>query len=330
MTREPIDYGQFEAGRDCNYWTLDRTLQRVAARTYPADEFEWAEPVLEDFGEVVGHTVADNADRIDRHEPELHTYDKHGDVVNEVEYHPKQAENERIAYEEFGLSHDAFHAPPGREEPVGLTHTLMMQSLLSFADPGFVCPVSMTTGAAIVLDEFDDGSLAEQFRALTSRDVDEHIEGAMFLTEKQGGSDVGANETIAEAADDTALEGDPEGVYHLTGEKWFCSNIDAEGALALARRPGAPEGTAGLSLFLVSRTRSDGEVNDATFRRLKDKLGTLSVPTGEIEFHGAEAHLVGEPENGFRQMTEMLNFERLSNATAAVGIMGRALLESKV
>jgi acyl-CoA dehydrogenase len=330
MTREPIDYGQFEAGRDCNYWALDRTLQRVAARTYPADELEWAEPVLEDFGEVVGHTVADNADRIDRHEPELHTYDKHGDVVNEVEYHPKQAENERIAYEEFGLSHDAFHAPPGREEPVGLTHTLMMQSLLSFADPGFVCPVSMTTGAAIVLDEFDDGSLAEQFRALTSRDVDEHVEGAMFLTEKQGGSDVGTNETIAEAADDTAVEGDAEGVSHLTGEKWFCSNIDAEGALALARRPDAPEGTAGLSLFLVPRTKSDGEVNDATFRRLKDKLGTLSVPTGEIEFHGAEAHLVGEPENGFRQMTEMLNFERLSNATAAVGIMGRALLESKV
>ncbi|EMA55211.1 acyl-CoA dehydrogenase domain-containing protein [Halococcus salifodinae DSM 8989] len=71
-------------------------------------------------------------------------------------------------------------------------------------------------------------------------------------------------------------------------------------------------------------------VNDALFRRLKDKLGTISVPTGEIEFRGAEAFLVGEPENGFRQMTEMLNFERLSNATAAVGIMGRALLESKV
>lgn len=338
MTREAIDYGAFEAGRDVNYWDLDRTLQFEARRVYPDNELSWAESRLREFGAVVGSTVADNADRIDRHGPELHSYDKDGEVRNEVEYHPTQYDNEHIAYEGFGLTHDAFHAPPGREEPMGLTHTLTQQTLLSYVDMGFVCPVSMTTGVALVLDKFDDiresvdsrahetssrgGSLAEYFEGLTSRDIDEHIEGAMFLTEKQGGSDVGTNETIAEKADD--------GTYRLTGEKWFCSNIDAEGALALARRPDAPEGTAGLSLFLVPHTKSNGEVNDALFRRLKDKLGTISVPTGEIEFRGAEAYLVGEPENGFRQMTEMLNFERLSNATGAVGIMGRALLESKI
>ncbi|WP_049998340.1 acyl-CoA dehydrogenase family protein [Halococcus sediminicola] len=321
MTREAIDYGAFEAGRDVNYWDLDRTLQFEARRTYPDEEFAWAESRLAEFGAVVGSTVADNADRIDRHGPELHSYDKEGEIKNEVEYHPTQHDNERIAYEEFGLTHDAFHAPPGRDEPMGLTHTLTQQTLLSYVDMGFVCPVSMTTGVALVLDKFDD-SLDEYFEGLTSRDIDEHIEGAMFLTEKQGGSDVGTNETIAEKAND--------GTYRLTGEKWFCSNIDAEGALALARRPDAPEGTAGLSLFLVPHTKSNGEVNDALFRRLKDKLGTISVPTGEIEFRGAEAYLVGEPENGFRQMTEMLNFERLSNATGAVGIMGRALLESKI
>ena len=322
MTREAIDYGAFEAGRDVNYWDLDRTLRFEAQRVYPDDEFAWAESRLSEFGAVVGSTVADNADRIDRHGPELHTYDEEGEVRNEVEYHPTQHENEHIAYGKFGLTHDAFHAPPGRNEPLGLTHTLTQQTLLSYVDMGFVCPVSMTTGVALVLEKFDDGSLDDYFEVLTSRDIDEHIEGAMFLTEKQGGSDVGTNETIAERADD--------GTYRLTGEKWFCSNIDAEGALALARRPDAPEGTAGLSLFLVPRTKSNGDVNDALFRRLKDKLGTISVPTGEIEFRGAEAYLVGEPENGFRQMTEMLNFERLSNATAAVGIMGRALLESKI
>ncbi|WP_435077691.1 acyl-CoA dehydrogenase family protein [Halococcus sp. AFM35] len=322
MTREAIDYGTFETGRDVNYWDLDRTLQYEARRTYPDEEFVWAESRLREFGDVVGSTVADNADRIDRHGPELHTYDKEGEVRNEVEYHPTQHENERLAYEKFGLTHDAFHAPPGRDEPVGLAHTLTQQTLLSYVDMGFVCPVSMTTGVALVLDAFDDGSLDDYFERLTSRSGDDHIEGAMFLTEKQGGSDVGTNETVAEKADD--------GTYRLTGEKWFCSNIDAEGALALARRPDAPEGTAGLSLFLVPRTKPNGEVNDALFRRLKDKLGTISVPTGEIEFRGAEAYLVGEPESGFRQMTEMLNFERLSNVTGAVGIMGRALLESKV
>jgi acyl-CoA dehydrogenase len=322
MSPEPIDYGQFETGRACNYWALDPTLRFEARRVYPDDEYEWAEPVLEEFGDVLGHTVADTADRIDRHGPQLHTYDRDGEIANEVEYHPAQAENERIVYEEFGLTHDGFHAPPGRDERMGLSHVLTMQALLSYVDMGFCCPVSMTTGAALVLERFDDGSLSEYFQALTSRDADEHIEGAMFLTEKQGGSDVGANEVRAEPQAD--------GTYRLYGEKWFCSNIDAQGALALARTPDAPAGTKGLSLFLVPRVKPDGELNDSLFRRLKDKLGTISVPTGEIEFRGAEAYLVGEEQQGFRAMAEMMNFERLTNATGSVGVMGRALLEAKV
>ncbi|MDY6764140.1 MAG: acyl-CoA dehydrogenase family protein, partial [Halobacteria archaeon] len=93
---------------------------------------------------------------------------------------------------------------------------------------------------------------------------------------------------------------------------------------------GAPEGTEGLSLFLVPRIKENGEKNDFVFRRLKDKLGTISVPTGEVELKGAEAYLVGETERGFKYMTEMLNLERLSNAMGSVGLMGRALLESKI
>jgi acyl-CoA dehydrogenase len=323
MATDPIPYHEYEEGRDCNYWDLDPTLRREARRAYPDDEFEWAEPVLEEFGGVLGGRMADTADRIDREGHELRSFDKHGDRLNEVEYHPLVGEQEEIVYEEFGVTHDAFHAPPGREEPLGLTHVLTMQALLSYVDGGFCCPVSMTTGAAIVLEKFDDGSLEEYFEALTARDLEDHIEGAMFLTEEQGGSDVGANEVRAEPTGE-------EGVYELYGEKWFCSNIDAEGALALARTPDAPDGVEGLSLFLVPRTRPDGEVNEAHFRRLKDKLGTISVPTGEIEYEGAEAYLVGEEGEGFRYMAEMMNFERLTNATGAVGVMGRALLEAKV
>jgi acyl-CoA dehydrogenase len=322
MPRDPIEYGDLDEGRHCNYWDYDPTLRFEARRTYPDEEFEWAESLLSEYGEAVGHTIADNADVIDRHGPELHTYDADGEVQNEVEYHPLQFENERITYEEFRLTHDAFHAPPDRDEPVGLLHPLTMQSLLCFADVGFACPASMTVGAAVVLDKFDDGALDEYFEGLTAAEYDEHVEGAMFLTEKQGGSDVGANEVRAEPQ--------AEGTYELYGEKWFCSNIDAQGALALARTPDAPSGTAGLSLFVVPRELPDGSLNDATFRRLKDKLGTLSVPTGEIEYEGATAYLVGEEERGFRYMTEMLNYERLTNATGAVGVMGRALLEAKV
>ena len=323
MSAGPIEYGELEEGRDCNYWELDPTLRFEARRVYPDDEFEWAEDVLSGYGEALGHRMADNADRIDEAGHELRSFDKYGERRNEVVYHPLIEEQERITYEEFGLTHDAFHAPPGRDEPVGLVHTLTMQALLSYVDSGFCCPVSMTTGAAIVLDKFDDGTLAEYFEGLTARTLDDHIEGAMFLTERQGGSDVGANETRAERTGE-------DGVYELHGEKWFCSNIDAQGALALARTPDAPDGIDGLSLFLVPRVKPDGEINDAHFRRLKDKLGTIAVPTGEIEFRGAEAYLVGEEERGFKYMAEMMNFERLTNATGSVGVMGRALLEAKI
>ncbi|WP_136715486.1 acyl-CoA dehydrogenase family protein [Halorientalis salina] len=328
MSGRPIDYASLEAGRHCNYWELDDTLRSEAERAYPDAEFEWAEGELSELGAVTGNTIADNSEIIDREGHELRTYDKEGEVQNHVEYHPLQHENDELVYER-GVTHDIFHAPPGRDEPLGFQHVLTQQTILSFVDGGFVCPISMTTGAAIVLEKYVDDDhpnadlLDDYFQRLTSRDYEDHIEGAMFLTEKQGGSDVGANETTAEPTDE-------DGVYELHGEKWFCSNIDAEGTLALARRPEAPEGTEGLSLFLVPHTKRNGELNDQLYRRLKDKLGTIAVPTGEVELQVAEGYLVGEPEAGFKLMAEMMNFERLTNATGSVGCMGRALLESKV
>ncbi|WP_135821750.1 acyl-CoA dehydrogenase family protein [Halostella litorea] len=333
----PIDYGDLDGGRGVDYWALDRTLQSTVRRVYGDDALDWAEPRLAEFGALVGTTVVENAAAVEEHGPELRTYDEYGDPANDVRYHPAQYENERLVYES-GIVADCFRAPPGRDEPLPFTHNLAMQYLLSYADPGFDCPVAMTTGVALVLEKFADrdGPAREYYEALTARDYDDLIEGAMFLTERQGGSDVGATETTAryDAAD---------GVWRLDGEKWFCSNVDAEGTLALARPSGAPEGTDGLSLFLVPHTAPEGgpatkaagdpatgELNDQTYRRLKDKLGTISVPTGEVELHGAGAHLIGDRERGFKQMAEMLNLERLSNAAAACGLMGRALLESKV
>ena len=232
MARDPIDYGTLDAGRDCNYWEFDPTLRFEARRTYPDAEFAWAEDLLSRYGAFVGAELADAADTVDRHSPTLHTYDDRGDVRNEVEYHPAQFETERRSYEDFRLTHDAFHAPPDREESVGRLHPLTMQTLVCFADVGFACASSMTTGAAVVLEKFADldGSdvLAETFERLTTDDYDDHVEGAMFLTEKQGGSDVGATETRADPRED--------GTYELTGEKWFCSNIDAQGAPLLVHQ----------------------------------------------------------------------------------------------
>ena len=358
MDGPPFEYADYEEGRNVNYWRLNPALQAEVRRVYPDEEFEWATERLDEFGEVVGHRIADNADVVDEHGPELRTYDKHGDLLNEVRYHPKQFENEELIYER-GILADAFEPPPGRDEPLGLLHTLSMQLLLSYADTGLVCSQSMTVGAALVLRNHDRGNHYEEyFEGLTAREYDEVIEGGMFLTEEQGGSDVGATETVAEPVgvprdgtasatgdasgrdrEETAAgdggELDPEDpvearTYELTGEKWFCSNIDAQGTLALARRPGAPEGTKGLSLFLVPHELPGGELNPQIYRRLKDKLGTESVPTGEVEFDGTTGHLVGEPERGFKYMTTMLNWERVTNSVGAVGIIGRLLLESKI
>src|SRR5262249_10218728 len=141
--------------------------------------------------------------------------------------------------------------------------------------------------------------------------------GAMFLTEKQGGSDVGATATRAVRA--------PDGTWRLHGEKWFCSNADAEAILALARPEGAAAGTRGLGLFLVP-----GEQPGRKILRLKDKLGVRSMPTGEVELDGAIGYAVGELDQGFKQMAEMLNLSRLYNAQASISIMRRCFYEAAV
>jgi alkylation response protein AidB-like acyl-CoA dehydrogenase len=316
-----IDYADLDRGRGVSYWAADPVLRRELRRVLPEPTFEWARGRLAEFGETVGTTLADNADLLDRHDPTLSTYDRDGRVENEIDYHPAQFENERLTYE-AGAVADTFRAPPGRERPLPLSHGFAFGYLLGTVDIGLGCPVAMTAGAAVVLERFGGDDLRPFYEGLTARDYEAVLQGAMFLTERQGGSDVGANETRAERVDGRT--------YRLTGEKWFCSNLDADCALVLARRPDAPDGTEGLSLFLLPRTKADGARNDYYFRRLKDKLGTRSVPTGELELRGAEAYLVGEPERGFRYMATMLNVERLHNAMASVGVLARAALESKV
>jgi alkylation response protein AidB-like acyl-CoA dehydrogenase len=141
----------------------------------------------------------------------------------------------------------------------------------------------------------------------------------MFLTEKEGGSDVGQCTTVAKK------DGD---VYRLYGSKWFCSNVDADVVMILARPEGAGPGTRGLGLFLLPKTLPNGKRNGYRIDRIKDKLGVRSMPTGEVTLDGAEAYLLGGPGQGFHQMTEMLNLSRLYNAMASVSLMRRSLLEA--
>ncbi|SPU52985.1 acyl-CoA dehydrogenase [Bordetella trematum] len=188
------------------------------------------------------------------------------------------------------------------------------------AEFGLCCPVSMTDSLARTLKRYGDPALVDQVvPQVTSLDFDTLRQGAMFMTEQGAGSDVSATATEAEP--------DEDGMWRLSGDKWFCSNPDAGFAMVLARSEDDP-GLKGVSLFLLPRELPDGSPNSYRILRLKDKLGTRSMASGEIRLEGARAWLVGERGKGFKQMADMINNSRLSNGMRAAGLMRRALTEA--
>ena len=163
----------------------------------------------------------------------------------------------------------------------------------------------MTDSLTRTIRKFADPALVARYLpGLTQQDLDALTQGAMFMTEQGAGSDVGATATRAVREGDT---------WRLYGDKWFCSNADAGLALVLARPDGAPAGTKGLSLFLLPKELADGTANHYRIVRLKDKLGTRAMASGEVVLAGAVAWLVGDLAQGFKQMAEMVNQSRLSN-----------------
>jgi alkylation response protein AidB-like acyl-CoA dehydrogenase len=145
---------------------------------------------------------------------------------------------------------------------------------ISFHDPGICCPYTVSLGTALPLAKYGRTELQLCFLPQLSRKDDSVWQGATWMTEIKGGSDLGAAvETIARPSGDS---------WQLTGDKYFASNAGAELAVVAARPMGAAAGARGLALFLVPRFRKDGGLN-YFIRRLKDKIATRSVPTGEID-----------------------------------------------
>ena len=195
--------------------------------------------------------------------------------------------------------------------------------LFAQSEFGLLCPVNMTDSCARMLATFGSADLKARYLShLTSTDPAALWQGTQWMTERTGGSDVGASTTVARHG--------PDGQWRLWGDKWFTSVANAEVALTLARPEGAPAGTRGLGMFLVPKRLPDGSKNAWTVNRLKDKLGSRSMATGEVTYAGAIAYVVGDLGAGFKQMMEMVNGSRLSNAMRAAGLMRRAVLESLV
>lgn len=204
------------------------------------------------------------------------------------------------------------------------------QSVLFFlsahcGEMGHLCPITCTSGLVRALQQKGSDILKRKWLpGLTESQYDKALIGAQFLTEVQGGSDVGAN--VVEARPDE----EREGLYRLSGEKWFCSVANADLFAVTARPVGAAEGTKGLGCFLVPRLLDDGSPNHFVLRRLKEKIGTRTLATAEIDFEGALAWPIGRIDEGLKiAVGIVLNTSRFMNALGAVGSMRRAYIEGK-
>lgn len=191
--------------------------------------------------------------------------------------------------------------------------------LTSFYDPGLACPYTVSLGTFSPLLKYGATELRERFLPLLLGKGEEVWQGATWMTEIKGGSDLGATvETIAR----------PDGSqWLLTGDKYFASNVGAELAVVAARPEGAARNVRGLALYLVPRFRQNGELN-YSIRRLKNKIATRSVPTGEVELHDSEGWLLGRAEDGIYLILEVLNASRVANSVGSVALAQRAMADA--
>jgi acyl-CoA dehydrogenase len=337
------DYAEHDGAVGLDWYALDPNLSFLLDRYLPDDgDRAFAEEHVSAYGPLVGGTIAARAEETDAHGPVLRRYDRWGYEVGEVVHHPTWTENKADLVRQ-GFVGLPYHA--GRAVPAVVTAARAY--LVSQAETAIYCGLGMTGGAADVVERYAPAGVRDGIlERLTSLDPETAWEGGMFLTERQGGSDVGANTTRA------VQDGDE---WRLYGDKHFCSNVDADVFIVLARPDGAPAGSRGLATFIVPSRTDDGAPNGFVIKRLKPKLGTVGVPTGEVTLDGARAWLAGGPGSaaaggpgpeaagaappaadaardgrGINRMMEMVNASRFGVALMGLGIHRRAFLEAAI
>lgn len=312
-TAKPVAYPKETRGT--NFFEADLNLQRLLERVAP-DMLERNFERLKDYGNWVGGELDEQASYSDRYAPpRLETHNKLGQKQSHVVFNPKYEECHNEAYERGTIGLAFQEQDP---EPHLLTFT--MGYMLSQTDISVHCPVTMTGAVAYVLDKYAPQGVRDAYLYEMTRMDGETKTGGTWCTELHGGSDVGATTTKAVTGAD--------GKVRLYGLKWFTSNANSGLALATARPEGAPPGSKGLGLYLVPSHLKDGSPNGYSIRRLKDKLGTKGLATGEIDLEGAEVIEVAAPPNGLKIMMEALEYSRIHNAVGAAGVTRRAFLEA--
>jgi acyl-CoA dehydrogenase len=309
---------------DCageNFYAIDRGLRDLLALYLEPNDFRRLEPHFHRLGELAGGRLDELARIADKHPPVLNARDRFGRDEDWIDYHSSYREMEKVAFGDFqfhAMSHRA--GTLGMDRPLPAVAKYALQYLFVQAEFGLMCPISVTDTSIHLIRKFASAELKEYLLPkMLSDDMATQWKGTQFMTERSGGSDVGAIETTARCED---------GVWRLYGDKWFCSHADADVALLLARPEGAGRGTQGLALFALPRRLKDGRRNAYRIVRLKDKLGTRSMASGEILLEGAVAYLVGDADRGLKQMMEQVNLSRLSHGVRAAAMMRRCVNEA--
>src|ERR1700682_463569 len=311
---------------DCageNFYAIDRGLRDLLQAYLDPNDFRRLEPHFDRLGALAGGRLDELARIADKHPPVLHPRDRFGRDEDWIDDHSSYREMETIAFADFGfhaMSHSA--GCLGIDRPLPAVAKYALQYLFVPAEFGLMCPISVTDTSIHLIRKFASAELKEYLLPkMLSADPATQWKGTQFMTERAGGSDVGSIETSARFED---------GEWRLFGDKWFCSHADADIALLLARPGGAPAGTKGLALFALPRRLKDGRRNAYRIVRLKDKLGTRSMASGEILLEGAVAYLVGDADRGLKQMMEQVNLSRLVAGLRAAAMMRRSVNEAMV
>ncbi|MBS0244013.1 MAG: acyl-CoA dehydrogenase family protein, partial [Proteobacteria bacterium] len=309
---------------DCtgwDFWAVDRGVRDLVKLYLDPAAYAHLERHFERLGRLAGGRLDELARIADRNEPQLRPRDKFGRDEDWIEYHPAYREMEEIAFGDFQF-HAMVHRPGvlGMDRPLPAVAKYAFQYLFVQGEFGIMCPISVSDTSIHLIRRYGSEELkAYLLPKMLSGDMRSLWKGTQWMTERPAGSDVGRIETVARN------EG---GVWRLYGDKWFCSHTDAHVALMLARPEGAPEGTSGLALFACPRFLEDGSRNSFRIARLKSKMGTKSMASGEVKFEGAKAYLVGDVTKGLKQMMDQVNLSRLSHGVRAAAMMRRCLNEA--
>ena len=297
-----------------NQYEEDGVLKSYLKRVLPKTLLEEIEQGLRHLGGRVATDILSLGNSAEANPPQHIPYDPWGQRIDEIKVCDAWKELERISASEK-LVATAYERKHGAFSRV---HQFAKVYLFGPSSAYYTCPLAMTDGAARVIELYGnkDERFQEVFRRLTTSEPSEFWTSGQWMTERTGGSDVGATSTVARFEN---------GQYHLYGTKWFTSATTSQVAMTLARMQGAPAGNKGLSLFLLELRDSSGALKNIQINRLKDKLGTRALPTAELTMNGTPAYLVGSYGNGVRKISSILNITRVWNSCEAVSSMRRGI-----